>query len=142
MYKIGEFSKIVDIPVRTLRFYDEHDVLKPNYIDNYTGYRYYTDENILECETIKLLKSVNFTLEEITMFKNNLNNEILGQKQEEILEQINLLKIKLERLAIMKEKLQSKNDEKNYINILNESENERVLRRKYERRNIKKNNDK
>ena len=139
MYKIGEFSKIVDIPVRTLRFYDEHGVLKPNYIDNYTGYRYYTDENILECETIKLLKSVNFTLEEITMFKNNLNNEILGQKQEEILEQINLLKKKLERLAIMKEKLQSKDEEKNYINILNESENERVLRRKYERRNIKKN---
>ena len=65
MYKIGEFSKIVDIPVRTLRYYDEYGILKPSEVDNFTGYRYYTDNNVIECEIIKLLKSVNFTLEEI-----------------------------------------------------------------------------
>ena len=140
MYKIGEFSKIVDIPVRTLRFYDEYGVLQPSEIDNFTGYRYYTDENILECELIKLLKSVNFTLEEIVLYKNNLNNEILSKKQQEILEQISLLKKKLKRLEIMKEKLELDDTEKGYVKVLKENENERVLRREYERRNIKKNN--
>ena len=46
MYKIGDFAKIVDIPVRTLRFYDTYGVLQPSEIDNFTGYRYYSDENI------------------------------------------------------------------------------------------------
>ena len=67
MYKIGEFSKIVDIPVRTLRFYDEYGVLQPSEIDNYTGYRYYTEKDIKECKIIKLLKSVDFTLDEIAI---------------------------------------------------------------------------
>ena len=107
MYKIGEFSKIVDIPVRTLRFYDEYGVLQPSEIDDFTGYRYYTDENIVECELIKLLKSVDFTLEEIVLYKNNLNNEILDKKQQEILEQIELLKKKFKRLTIMKEDFQN-----------------------------------
>ena len=70
MYKIGEFSKIVDIPVRTLRYYDEYGILKPSEVDNFTGYRYYSDENILECHLIKLLKSLDFTLEEISKYKN------------------------------------------------------------------------
>ena len=50
MYKIGDFAKIVDIPVRTLRFYDTYGVLQPSEIDDFTGYRYYSDENIVECE--------------------------------------------------------------------------------------------
>ena len=57
MYKIGDFSKIVGIPIRTLRFYDQYKVLQPSVVDNFTGYRYYSEENIIECEMIKLLKA-------------------------------------------------------------------------------------
>ena len=139
MYKIGEFSKIVDIPVRTLRYYDECGILQPNEIDNFTGYRYYTDNNVIECEIIKLLKSVNFTLEEIALYRNNLNPEIIEQKQHEIIEQIEFLRKKYNRLAIMKEELQkSQTKIKMYEKIESENEEEKVLRRKYERRNIKK----
>lgn len=139
MYKIGEFSKIVDIPVRTLRYYDECGILQPNEIDNFTGYRYYTDNNVIECEIIKLLKSVNFTLEEIALYRNNLNPEIIEQKQHEIIEQIEFLRKKYNRLAIMKEELQkSQTKIKIYEKIESENEEEKVLRRKYERRNIKK----
>ena len=46
MYKIGDFSKKVSIPVKTLRYYDEINLFKPSYIDDFTGYRYYTDEQI------------------------------------------------------------------------------------------------
>ena len=139
MYKIGEFSKIVDIPVRTLRYYDECGILQPNEIDNFTGYRYYTDNNVIECEIIKLLISVNFTLEEIALYRNNLNPEIIEQKQHEIIEQIEFLRKKYNRLAIMKDELQkSQTKIKIYEKIESENEEEKVLRRKYERRNIKK----
>ena len=118
-----------------MRFYDEYGVLQPSEVDNYMGYRYYTDENIVECELIKLLKSVDFTLEEIALYKYNLNMEVLDKKQQEILEQIEMLKKKLKRLSIMKEEVLNVYSKGN---MEKESEKERVLRRKYERRNIKK----
>lgn len=134
MYKIGDFSKIVGIPVRTLRFYAQYGVLEPSQIDNFTGYRYYSDENVIECELIKLLKSLDFTLEEIATYKNHLNNEILEKKKKEIEERIYLLSLKYKRLEI----LQQQSDLKK-INELQETTEEKVLRRKYEKRNIKRN---
>lgn len=105
MYKIGDFAKIVDIPVRTLRFYDTYGVLQPSEIDNFTGYRYYSDENIVECELIKLLKSLDFTLEEIILYKDCIDEEILEKKKREIEERMYLLKLKHKRIEIMQEQL-------------------------------------
>lgn len=134
MYKIGDFSKIVGIPVRTLRFYAQYGVLEPSQIDNFTGYRYYSDENVIECELIKLLKSLDFTLEEIATYKNHLNNEILEKKKKEIEERIYLLSLKYKRLEILQQQSALKK-----INELQETTEEKELRRKYEKRNIKRN---
>ena len=134
MYKIGDFSKIVGIPVRTLRFYAQYGVLEPSQIDNFTGYRYYSDENVIECELIKLLKSLDFTLEEIATYKNHLNNEILEKKKKEIEERIYLLSLKYKRIEILQQQSALKK-----INELQETTEEKVLRRKYEKRNIKRN---
>ena len=57
LYKIGEFSKTVNLPIKTLRYYDEYGLLEPSYVDEFTGYRYYNDTNISECKLIILLKS-------------------------------------------------------------------------------------
>ena len=46
LYKIGDFSKKVNVSVRTLRYYDEIGILLPAEIDLFTNYRYYTDEQI------------------------------------------------------------------------------------------------
>lgn len=135
MYKIGDFAKIVDIPVRTLRFYDTYGVLQPSEIDNFTGYRYYSDENIVECELIKLLKSLDFTLEEIILYKDCIDEEILEKKKREIEERMYLLKLKHKRIEIMQEQLKNKKE----TNIVEETSEEKVLRRKYEKRNIRKN---
>lgn len=135
MYKIGDFAKIVDIPVRTLRFYDTYGVLQPSEIDDFTGYRYYSDENIVECELIKLLKSLDFTLEEIALYKNCIDEEILEKKKKEIEERMYLLKLKHKRLEIMQEQIRSKKE----IEKIEETSEEKVLRRKYEKRNIGKN---
>lgn len=135
MYKIGEFSKIVDIPVRTLRFYDQYGVLQPSEIDEFTNYRYYSEEDVIECELIKLLKSLDFTLEEIALYKNNLNSEIIEKKKKELHERMYLLSLKCERLEILEEELINNKENKK----IKETPEERVLRRKHEKRNIKKN---
>lgn len=133
MYKIGDFSKIVDIPVRTLRFYDKYGVLQPSEIDTFTGYRHYNDENIVECELIKLLKSLDFTLEEIVLYKNSLDEDVIKKKKKEIEERVYLLKLKYKRLLIMEEELKN---QKSFITKAKESSKEKVLRRKYEKRNV------
>ena len=51
--RIGDFSNIVGISIKTIRFYEEKGLIKPAYIDKYTGYRYY-DENNKEQLLIKL----------------------------------------------------------------------------------------
>ena len=133
MYKIGEFSKIVDIPVRTLRYYDEFGVLKPSHIDCFTGYRYYTEENIIECELIKLLKSLDFTLEEINEYKDSLNETIIETKKQQYIKQIQLLKLKFKRLSILEKDL------KNQKQILKPEERiktDKILRRNYIERKI------
>ncbi len=134
MYKIGEFSKIVDIPVRTLRYYDEYGILQPKEVDEFTGYRYYSESNIAECEFIKLLKSLDFTLEEILKYKDCLNNEIIVKKKDEIKERIFLLKQKYERLVIIEQEINRGNND--YKKVNNETTDEVVLRRKYEKRII------
>lgn len=45
MFKIGEFSKMAMTTVKTLRYYDETDLLKPAFVDD-NGYRYYETEQL------------------------------------------------------------------------------------------------
>ncbi len=133
-YKIGEFSKLVDIPVKTLRYYDECDVLKPSKIDTFTGYRYYSDDDIIDCEFIKMLKSLDFTLDEIVRYKDCLDEEIIIKKKKEIEERMYILKKQYDRLLIMQKEVSNREV------LENLTEEERVLKRKYEKRDIGKYN--
>ena len=43
LYQIGKVSKICNIPIKTLRYYDEIELLIPRKIDPDSNYRYYSD---------------------------------------------------------------------------------------------------
>lgn len=101
----------------------------------FTGYKYYDDENILECELIKILKTLDFTLDEIKEYKNCLDYDILEKKKKEIEERMYLLRLKYERISLMQEELQNKD----YKKLIEQTE-EKVLRRKYEKRSVGRNN--
>ncbi len=66
MFKIGDFSKLAQVSVKTLRYYGERGLLKPAWIDRYTGYRYYTAEQLPRLNRILTLKELGFSLEQIT----------------------------------------------------------------------------
>lgn len=134
-YKIGEFSKLVGISVKTLRYYDECGVLKPSKIDTFTGYRYYSDNDIMDCEFIKMLKSLDFTLDEIVRYKDCLDEDIIIKKKKEIEERMYILKKQYDRLLIMQKEVSNKEI------LENVTEEERVLKKKYEKRDIGKYNE-
>lgn len=63
-YTSGEFAKMAHISVRTIRFYDKQNILKPSYV-NESGARFYTDEDFVRLQQILLLKYLGFSLEDI-----------------------------------------------------------------------------
>jgi len=65
MIQIGDFSKLSRVTVKTLRYYDEVGLLKPAHVDNFTGYRYYTYEQLPRLNRILALKDLGFSLDEI-----------------------------------------------------------------------------
>ncbi|MCX6048559.1 MAG: MerR family transcriptional regulator [Chloroflexi bacterium] len=65
MIKIGEFSKVVQVPVATLRYYDQVGLLKPIEVDRFTGYRYYSASQLPRLHRILALKGLGFSLEQI-----------------------------------------------------------------------------
>ena len=64
-FKIGEFSKLNRGTVKTLRHYEEIGLLVPSQVDKWTGYRYYDVCQLGRMNTIRDLKELGFTLEEI-----------------------------------------------------------------------------
>jgi len=64
-YLIGEMARLSYVSIPTLRYYDRINLLKPDYIDTDTGYRYYTYKEFLMLDTIHYLKSLGMSLEEI-----------------------------------------------------------------------------
>ena len=63
-YTSGEFAKMAHISVRTIRFYDKQNILKPSFV-NESGARFYSDEDFVRLQQILLLKYLGFSLEEI-----------------------------------------------------------------------------
>jgi len=65
MLKIGEFSRLSQVTVKTLHHYDEIGLLKPSHIDPSSDYRYYTLDQLPRLHSIMALKSIGLSLDEI-----------------------------------------------------------------------------
>jgi DNA-binding transcriptional MerR regulator len=65
MYKIGEFSKLSQIPVKTLRYYDAIGLLCPARVKRSGGYRSYRVEHLERLNRILAFKDLGFSLREI-----------------------------------------------------------------------------
>jgi DNA-binding transcriptional MerR regulator len=65
MFRIGEFSKIAQVPGSLLRYYDQIGLIKPDHIDKWTGYRYYSTRQLPQLHRILALKELGLTLDQI-----------------------------------------------------------------------------
>ena len=93
--KIGEFSKMMQVTVKTLRHYEQRGLLMPEEVDKWTGYRYYSISQMQRLNAIRDLQRQGFTLEEIKeLFDDGAQMpgvELLTQKIEETERQLQLL---------------------------------------------------
>ena len=63
-YSSGDFARMAQVSVRTIRFYDKQNILKPSFVTE-AGARFYTDSDFVKLQQILLLKYLGFSLEEI-----------------------------------------------------------------------------
>lgn len=69
MLQIGDFSARTGISVHMLRHYDKIGLLRPESVDRISGYRYYSETQIVAANRIQVLKSLGFGLKEISGFR-------------------------------------------------------------------------
>ncbi len=113
MIKIGDFAKMFDVSIKTIRFYEEKKLLKPAVVDVYTGYRYFDEENIKQMSTILAYKSLGFELSEIK----NIEDQTILNKIREYQERIKLMRSQIETLdTLLNDKEGGINKMKTFIN--------------------------
>jgi effector-binding domain-containing protein len=106
MFKIGDFSKLSQVSVKTLRYYDEIGLLRPSEVDRFTGYRYYSASQLSRLNRILALKDLGLSLDQIAwMLQNDLPpaqlRGMLRLRQAEIERSIEEEEARLARVAAL-----------------------------------------
>lgn len=105
LLKIGDIAKLFDINIRTLRYYDEINLLKPDFVDEQTGYRYYAIEQFEKLNTIKYLRALDCSIEKIKDFFENRDVKqilvLLDEQKKEI-------QLRQHQLAIIEKKINNR----------------------------------
>lgn len=105
LYQTGQFAQLAGVSIRTLRYYDKEDFLKPTQYTN-SGQRLYSDQDLIQLQQILTLKFLGFQLAQIkqllqvqpTSIKESLNiqKQMLIEKRnhlDSIIEAINQVQI-------------------------------------------------
>jgi len=109
-YKIGKVAELLEITVRTIRYYEEEDLLSPHRTDG--GTRLYTEQDIARLKAIMHLTENGFSLEVIKLLGDTRKNCVTGdegsKKISNILnESINNVEDKINNLKHLKKELSS-----------------------------------
>ncbi len=82
MFRIGEFSKLTQVSIRMLRYYDETGLLKPAETDMFTGYRLYSADQIPRLNKIIFLRDTGFNVSEIAVALEHWTDDFITNRLE------------------------------------------------------------
>ncbi len=122
MIKIGDFARLTQVSVVTLRHYDEIGLLKPISVDNFTGYRYYSVAQLARLNRILALKDVGFSLNQIEQMLGGLTVDqlrgMLKMKQAEVEQQLANERERLTRIAARLKQIEQEDRMSDYDVVL------------------------
>ncbi len=99
MYRIGMFSKLGRVTVKTLHHYDEVGLLVPAHVDEVNGYRYYATSQLHRLNQIVALRQMGFSIPEIVAIIDEQGIEgILNQRKAELTTEMQNVTTQLSRL--------------------------------------------
>ena len=88
LFPIGEVARMFHLSVGTLRHYEKKGLLEPEYIDENTGYRYYSTRQFECLNTIRYLRVLDMPLEQIREFLKNRDTDRIQEMLQQQMEQI------------------------------------------------------
>ncbi|MCA9950038.1 MAG: GyrI-like domain-containing protein [Anaerolineales bacterium] len=132
MLKIGEFSKIAQLPVKTLRYYAERGLLKPAWIDRFSGYRYYTLAQLPRLNRILALKDLGFSLDQIEhlLYTDMHSDELRGMlrmRHAELEQHIHAEQSRLTRIEARLQQIEREELQPTYEVVLKPVATQRIL---------------
>ncbi|MBE6170627.1 MerR family transcriptional regulator [Enterococcus casseliflavus] len=96
LYRIGMFSKMNQVTIKTLRYYDEVGLLKPHFIDPDNGYRYYISSQLAPLHRLLALRRMGYNIDEIKQVQaGESERRILHRKRQQLMREIT------ERMAML-----------------------------------------
>lgn len=98
-YSSGEFAGKAHITKKTVRYYDEHGVLKPSYVNEH-GARFYSEEDFARLQQVLFLKYIGFSLDDIKEM--NVRSGDRHFLSESLHMQLGLLDERIEQMKLMK----------------------------------------
>lgn len=104
-FKIGEMAELFDLNIRTLRYYDQIGLVKPEFIDPDSGYRYYSTAQFEPLNTIRYLRELGVSLDEIRSF---LSNRDIDTMKELMHAQLTEVEARQRDLELVRRKLQTR----------------------------------
>ena len=113
--KIGEFSQLMQVTVKTLRHYEQKGLLLPNEVDEWTGYRYYSIDQMQRLQSIRDMQRLGFSLEEI---KDLLDDDLSTPSIRQMDEKISETERQLRQLVVRREKLLNWRDSRKQITTM------------------------
>lgn len=131
MIRIGDFSRLSRVSVKTLRYYDEMNLLKPIEVDRFTSYRYYSFDQLPCLNRILALKDMGFSLKQISqLLSDSLSPEhmrcMLKQRQVEIQQMVEEERERLVRVEIRLRQIEQEKNMPNYDVVIKKIESLKV----------------
>lgn len=131
MIRIGDFSRLSRVSVKTLRYYDEVDLLKPLEVDRFTGYRYYSFDQLPHLNRILALRDLGFSLEQIgQLLSDSVSPEqmrgMLKLRQAEIQQKVEEEGARLERVEARLRHIEQEESMSNYDVVIKKVESLKV----------------
>lgn len=65
LFSVSKTAELVGVTAETLRYYDRIGLVHPHTVDKWTGYRYYSQREIVILGTIKALRAMDLPLEKV-----------------------------------------------------------------------------
>lgn len=102
LYSSGSFARKAKVSLRTIRYYDKIDLLKPTLVED-NGRRFYTDEDFSKLQQILTFKMLGFSLDEIKAMTISTPDKDTLQKSLSM--QLSLVRMQKAQLAQMEQAL-------------------------------------
>ena len=115
--RIGEIADFFGLSHKAIRLYEKKGIIKPAKIDEATGYRYYTADQVKQLNALIELKSLGFSLIEIKELLSGVMNaekfiEALREKRQDWQEEMQIAEYKMDVIDSISQRLEFSNDAK------------------------------